>query len=90
MPLKWRVHPSTRPSADDPEPQEGAGVLEGVVLGVRCRLELLELRHGDVVAVEDAHRALVAVPVAVVGRAEHRHHLKQECKKLEINMEEKL
>ena len=81
MPLKWRVDPSTRPSADDPEPQEGAGVLEGVVLWVRCRLELLELRHGDVVAVEDAHRALVAVPVAVVGRAEHRHHLKQECKK---------
>ena len=63
-------------SADDPEPHERAGVLHGVDLGVRRGLELLELGHGDVVAVQDAHRALVPVPVAVVGRAEHGHHLK--------------
>ena len=52
---------------------------------MRRGLELLELGHGDVVAVQDAHRALVAVPVAVVGRAEHRHDLKPRGDSTQLN-----
>ena len=63
-------------SADDPEPHECARVPHGVHLGVRRGLELLELGHGDVVAVQHAHGTLVAVAVAVVRRAEDGHHLK--------------
>ncbi len=48
---------------------------------MRGRVELPELRHGDVVAVQHADGALVAVPVAVVGRAEHRHNLIMKKKK---------
>ena len=45
--------------------------------GVFGGRELPELRHGDVVTVQDDHRALVVVLVAVVGGTKHGNHLEQ-------------